>query len=90
MELAAAGAPAAETEPAARVVAEVGDLLFAAVNLGRALNVDPELALRASSGRFVERVERAAALAEGEGLDWRTLGLEEQERYYRLAKEALA
>ena len=89
-ELAGAGAPALETEPSERVVAEIGDLLFTAVNVARALNVDPELALRATSGRFVARVERAAALAEADGLDWRSLGLEEQDRYYRLAKDALA
>ena len=86
-ELGEAGAPAPETEPPERVVAEIGDLLFAAVNLARALNVDPELALRASSGRFVARVERAAELAGQEGRDWRALDLEEQDRYYRLAKE---
>jgi uncharacterized protein YabN with tetrapyrrole methylase and pyrophosphatase domain len=72
------------------VVGEVGDLLFTAVNLARALNVDPELALRATSARFVQRVERAAALAEKDGRDWRELDLEEQDRYYQLAKEALA
>jgi uncharacterized protein YabN with tetrapyrrole methylase and pyrophosphatase domain len=71
-------------------VAEIGDLLFTVVNLARALNVDPELALRATSGRFVARVERAAELAREAGLDWRSLDLEEQDRYYRLAKEALA
>jgi tetrapyrrole methylase family protein / MazG family protein len=59
------------------------------VNLARALNVDPELALRATSGRFVERVEGAAELAERDGRDWRELGLEEQDRYYNLAKELL-
>jgi XTP/dITP diphosphohydrolase/tetrapyrrole methylase family protein/MazG family protein/ATP diphosphatase len=85
-ELGEAGAPAPETEPPERVVAEVGDLLFAAVNLARALNVDPELALRGSSGRFVARVERAAELAEQDGHDWRSLALEEQDRYYTLAK----
>ena len=88
--VAAAGAPAAETEPPIPVVGEVGDLLFTAVNLARALNVDPELALRATSARFVQRVERAAELAEKDGRDWRELDLEEQDRYYRLAKEALA
>ena len=85
-ELGEAGAPAPETEPPPRVVAEIGDLLFTLVNLARALNVDPELALRATSGRFVERVERASELAERDGRDWRELGLEEQDRYYRLAK----
>ena len=31
---------------------ELGDVLFAAVNVARKLHVDPELALRASAGRF--------------------------------------
>ena len=86
-ELGDAGSPAQETEPSPRVFAEIGDLLFTVVNLARALNVDPELALRATTARFVDRVERAAALAGDDGLDWRALGLEEQDRYYRLAKE---
>jgi MazG family protein len=88
-ELGSAGPAVPETEPSPRVAAEIGDLLFTAVNLARALNVDPELALRATSGRFVERVEGAAELAERDGRDWRELGLEEQDRYYNLAKELL-
>jgi uncharacterized protein YabN with tetrapyrrole methylase and pyrophosphatase domain len=71
-------------------VSEIGDLLFTAVNLARALNVDPELALRQTTGRFIARVERAAEIAAREGRDWRALDLDEQDRYYRLAKEALA
>jgi XTP/dITP diphosphohydrolase/tetrapyrrole methylase family protein/MazG family protein/ATP diphosphatase len=89
-EIEASGTPALETEPPARLVGELGDLLFTVVNLARALNVDPELALRGTSRRFVERVERAAELAASEGLDWRALDLEEQDRYYSLAKETLA
>ena len=42
---------------------EVGDVLFAAVNVARKLKVDPELALRASRERFRGRVEAAAELA---------------------------
>ena len=87
--LAAGGAPAAETEPNPAVFAELGDVLFAAVNVARRLNVDPELALRAVSGRFVERVERAAVLADEEGRDWTSLPLDEQDRYFDRAKEAL-
>jgi XTP/dITP diphosphohydrolase/tetrapyrrole methylase family protein/MazG family protein/ATP diphosphatase len=89
-EIEAVGTPPPETEPPARLVGELGDLLFTVVNLARALNVDPELALRGTSRRFVERVERAAELAASDGLDWRALDLEEQDRYYSLAKEALA
>ncbi|HET9213806.1 MAG TPA: nucleoside triphosphate pyrophosphohydrolase [Gaiellaceae bacterium] len=84
-----AGEPAAETEPDPAVFAELGDVLFAAVNVARRLNVDPELALRAVSFRFVARVERAAQLAHDDGRDWTALPLGEQDRYYDRAKEAL-
>jgi MazG family protein len=80
--------PAPETEPDPRVFAELGDVLFASVNVARRLNVDPELALRAASDRFVTRVERAEELAAGEGKRWTELELDEQDRYFDLAKEA--
>jgi MazG family protein len=80
--------PAPETEADPRVFAELGDVLFAAVNVARRLNVDPELALRATSKRFVSRVERAEQLADAEGKRWTELELDEQDRYFDLAKEA--
>jgi MazG family protein len=83
------GEPAPETEPAADVVHELGDLLFTAVNVSRRLNVDPELALRAATRRFTARVERAAELAAGEGVDWHSLDLDGQDAYYERAKETL-
>jgi uncharacterized protein YabN with tetrapyrrole methylase and pyrophosphatase domain len=69
------------------VFAELGDVLFAAVNVARRLNVDPELALRAMSRRFVERVERAERYAAEEGKSFAKLGLDEQDRYFDRAKE---
>jgi XTP/dITP diphosphohydrolase/tetrapyrrole methylase family protein/MazG family protein/ATP diphosphatase len=66
---------------------EVGDLLFSAVNVARKLKVDPELALRAAAARFRTRVEAAEALARAEGVDWSSLGLEEQDALYNRAKE---
>jgi len=65
---------------------ELGDVLFAAVNVARHLGVDPELELRQASRRFVERVERASELASAEGKDFAGLELEEQDRYFDLAK----
>jgi MazG family protein len=88
-EVAAVGVPAPESEPDPRLVDELGDLLFAAVNASRRLNVDPELALRRTTQRFVERVERAQALAAESGEDWRELDLERQDRWYEQAKESL-
>ncbi len=79
--------PAPETEPARRVDEEMGDLLFACVNVARRLNVDPELSLTRASARFVRRVERAVALAEDEGRDFAELQLGEQDGYFDRAKE---
>jgi MazG family protein len=80
--------PAPETEPDARHVGEVGDVLFACVNVARRLNVDPELALRAATERFRARVEGAERLAGEDGLAFAELPLEEQDRFFDLAKEA--
>jgi MazG family protein len=59
-------AEAASEDPAHKpaVEAELGDLLFTAVNLGRHLGVDAEMALRGCNLRFRERfreMERAAS-----------------------------
>ena len=85
--LAEAGERPPETEPDPHVFEEVGDVLFAAVNVARRLNVDPELALRLMSERFVARVERAERLAEQEGATFAKLPLDEQDRYFDQAKE---
>jgi MazG family protein len=88
-EIARAGEPSPETEADARVAEEAGDVLFAAVNVLRRLNVDPELALRGATRRFVARVEAAERLAAQDEREFAKLSLEEQDRYYDLAKEAL-
>jgi MazG family protein len=66
---------------------ELGDVLFAAVNVARKLDIDPELELRAAAKRFRDRVESAEALAAADGKDWTTLALDEQDAYYDRAKE---
>jgi MazG family protein len=66
---------------------ELGDVLFAAVNVARHLGVDPELALREAARRFVARVEEAERLAADEGIEWRELGLADQDRYFDRAKQ---
>ena len=88
--LARVGESSAETEPDASIAGEVGDVLFSAVNVARRLNVDPELALRTVSGRFVARVEEAERLAAGEGRRFDELPLAEQDGYFDRAKERLA
>jgi MazG family protein len=87
--LASTGGTTPETEPDTGVFGEVGDLLFTVANVARKLNVDPELALRATTHRFVQRVEEAERIADDAGERWTDLDLEAQDRYYALAKEQL-
>jgi MazG family protein len=86
-ELAGGEEPAPESAPDERVAEELGDLLFATVNVARRLNVDPELELRRASERFVARVERAEQLAADSGERFAELELGEQDRYFDRAKE---
>jgi MazG family protein len=85
--LEAAGDPSPEAEPDAHVFEELGDVLFAAVNVARRSNVDPELALRTMAKRFADRVERAEELAKVDGREFTALPLEDQDRYFDAAKE---
>ena len=66
---------------------ELGDVLFAAVNVARKLEVDPELELRRAAQRFRARVEVADSLAEEAGENWSELPLERQDAYFDQAKE---
>jgi XTP/dITP diphosphohydrolase/tetrapyrrole methylase family protein/MazG family protein/ATP diphosphatase len=65
---------------------ELGDVLFAVVNVARKLAVDPELALRASADRFRARVSAGEELAASEGHSWNDLPPDEQLAYYARAR----
>jgi XTP/dITP diphosphohydrolase/tetrapyrrole methylase family protein/MazG family protein/ATP diphosphatase len=65
---------------------ELGDLLFAVVNVARKLKLDPELALRAASDRFRGRVSAAAQLAASDGRSWDDLPPDQQLAYYARAR----
>ena len=85
----AAGQPAPGSEPDNRVAEEIGDVLFACVNVSRLARVDAELALRQAAGRFRDRVELAASLAEADGKQFSELALAEQDSYFDRAKEKM-
>jgi ATP diphosphatase len=65
---------------------EIGDLLFASVNLARHLQVDAEQALRAATDKFERRFRYMEDVVET-GLE--NLELDEFERYWQQAKTAL-
>lgn len=66
---------------------ELGDLLFAVVNIGRKAGCDCEKALKESVDRFAKRFTRAEALALADGKEVTTLSEAEWDEYYIKAKE---
>jgi ATP diphosphatase len=74
----------AETEHP-RMLEEMGDLLFAVVNLSRHLNIEPEAALREANRKFEQRfreIEQAPGFSD--------LSLEEKEALWAAAKRRQA
>jgi MazG family protein len=67
---------AVEAGDAEAVTEEVGDLLFAAVNLARLAKVHPTTALARANDKFRARFEEVERIAAERGLDMRTAGLE--------------
>ena len=68
---------------------ELGDVLFAAVNIGRKAGADCEKALKESVERFAKRFTKAEALALADGKVVTKLSDEEWNEYYKLAKASL-
>jgi MazG family protein len=66
---------------------EVGDLLFAAVNLARKLGVEPGQALERSNAKFTKRFEQVEKLAEERGLEMGRASLEELDRLWDEVKK---
>jgi tetrapyrrole methylase family protein/MazG family protein len=73
-------------DPEATMV-EVGDLLFAVVNVARHLDVDPESALRASVAKFRHRVESVEGLATQQGKKMKEMTLSELDELWEVVKQ---
>jgi nucleoside triphosphate diphosphatase len=65
---------------------EIGDLLFAAANLARKLNVDAEAALRAANAKFERRFRAMESLAVERGQVFGQLDLAAQESLWQAVK----
>jgi MazG family protein len=92
-ELEAEADTPAESAPDARadrMEAEFGDLLFAAVNLGRHLKLDPEKALARANRKFVDRFTRMDALIRAEGKGLKAMELGEMDGYWERVKRGEA
>jgi tetrapyrrole methylase family protein/MazG family protein len=65
---------------------ELGDVLFAVVNLARWLKLDPEEALRAANRRWIERYERVERLAADRGQVLAELSADEKDALWNEVK----
>jgi tetrapyrrole methylase family protein / MazG family protein len=65
---------------------ELGDLLFAIVNLARWMKLDPEEALRSANRRWIERYARVEALAVDRGVDLAELDLDGKDELWEAVK----
>lgn len=70
-----------------KIEEEYGDLLFAAVNVGRFLKVTPEIALAKASDKFIKRFEKMEQAAIDSGLDLASLSLDEMDKLWKKAKK---
>lgn len=70
----------------AQIFEEIGDLLFAAANLARKLDVDAEAALRAANAKFERRFRAMESLAAQRGSVFAELDLAAQEGLWQAVK----
>lgn len=73
----------------AKVQEEIGDLLFATVNLARHCKVNPETALRQANVKFMQRFREVERLAGERALALDSAGLERLEALWQEAKQIL-
>ena len=69
---------------------EIGDLLFAAVNLARKLAIDPRVALERANLKFQQRFEKVEKLAEERGLEMGRATLEQLDHLWDEVKKKRA
>jgi nucleoside triphosphate diphosphatase len=76
------------TKNARNIEEEVGDLLFAAINLSRSLNTDPEIALKKANAKFSRRFRAMEQAARASGREFKELPRQEMEALWDAAKKA--
>ncbi len=65
---------------------EMGDLLFALVNLARLKEIEPEQALQATSDKFARRISYIENKIRSQGLEWEDFSLEQLDQIWEEAK----
>jgi len=77
-------------KPSAHLEEEVGDLLFAAVNVARFLGADPEIALKAANRKFKQRFQWMESAAARENKRFADLPRDRMEHLWNQSKRKRA
>jgi len=77
---------ALETKDQRRIEEEIGDLLFAAVNLARFVQADPEIALKKANAKFARRFRAMERMARENGRELTGISRAEMEALWETAK----
>jgi MazG family protein len=85
-ERAAASPGADASDSASRAREELGDVLFAVVNVARRWRIDPEAALRSATAKFMRRFQYIEARLEAQGLRPADTDLAAMDRLWEEAK----
>lgn len=70
-----------------RIQEEVGDLIFATVNIARLLDIDPEFAVNYTIDKFIKRFQFIEESGIRNGLDMKSMTLEEMDALWNEAKK---
>jgi len=74
-------------EQGSNIEEEMGDLLFAVVNVARLLKLEPEFLLMRATDKFIERFEKMEELALKQGTPLKDLQFKEQDALWEEAKK---
>lgn len=69
-----------------KIEEEIGDLLFSIVNFSRHLGINPELALKNTNEKFIERFKFVEKKVKETGKRWEDLTLEEMDKWWEYSK----
>lgn len=70
-----------------RLTEEMGDIIFACINISRKLNIDPEVALQTTNDKFRTRFAIVEKLAEKAQTSLSGMSLDDVEQLWQQAKE---
>ncbi len=71
-----------------RIQEEVGDLIFATVNIARLLDIDPEFAVNYTIDKFIKRFQFIEDAGIRNGIDMKSMTLEEMDALWNEAKKS--